>query len=275
LGAGKNAHDTITMLFRKLRLFEIPFTLGKLSVFVDSLIAEALAARQKQPKLLMVVSMQDIIAKRQLPAVAAAFKKFDLFTPDGMPLVWLARLLGFQTDRLYGPDIFEAVLEQSEAKPLRHFFYGADQKTLDDLVQNCLTRWPKLKIAGAISPPFRSLSKTETQSMIKKINAAQPSIVWIGLGSWKQLLFAAEIKSSLKAQYIIPVGMAFDVVAGHKKQAPVWMQKIGLEWLFRLWREPARLWQRYVFSVPLLAWWWLQELWQQKFDATKTERLQT
>ncbi len=256
----------------QLQLFGIPFTLGKLQDLVRTIVAEALSERRVHPKALMVVSMQDIIAQRQLPAVATAIKKFDVFTPDGMPVVWLARLLGFSTDRLYGPDIFEAVLEHSEHTKVRHFFYGADQKTLDSLVKNCLVRWPKIKIAGIISPPFRSLNQPETTEMIKKINATKPSIVWIGLGSWKQLLFAAQIKTSLNAQYLIPVGMAFDVVAQQKKQAPVWMQKNGLEWLFRLCQEPARLWRRYVFSVPLFAWWWVLELLNQKSNKAQNKK---
>ena len=212
------------MSLTQLRFFEIPFTLGRLRDLAKKISAEALAGKHGHPKALMVVSMQDIISQRQKPAVAAAFHQFDIFTPDGMPLVWLARLLGGKTERLYGPDIFEAVLQLSEKTAVKHFFYGADQKTLDSLVKNCLQRWPKLNIAGAISPPFRTLNEVEIHDMIKRINATKPSIVWVGLGSWKQLLFAATIKSSLNAQYLIPVGMAFDVVAGCKKQAPVWLQ---------------------------------------------------
>lgn len=254
------------MTLTKLNLFETQFTLGALRDLATRILTETVAKKRTHPKALMVVSMQDIIAKRQKEIIAAAFKKFDVFTPDGMPLVWLARLLGGKTERLYGPDIFEAVLALSEHAAVQHFFYGTDQKTLNRLVKNCLSRWPKLKIAGFISPPFRALTQRETQHMIKRINAAKPSIVWIGLGSWKQILFTAEIKSSLNAQYVIPVGMAFDVVAGNKRQAPVWLQQLGLEWLFRLFQEPTRLWRRYVFSVPLFALWWLQELFSKKFS---------
>lgn len=254
------------MKLTKLSFFEIYFTLGGLQDLAKNILKDVVSNKSSRIKALMVVSMQDIVAKRQNETIAAAFKKFDVFTPDGMPLVWLAHLLGGKTERLYGPDIFEAVLALSEHTAVQHFFYGTDQKTLNRLVKICLSRWPKLKIAGFISPPFRALNQTETRQMIKRINAAKPSIVWIGLGSWKQILFTAEIKSSLNAQYVIPVGMAFDVVAGNKRQAPVWLQQLGLEWLFRLFQEPTRLWRRYVFSVPLFALWWLQELFSKKFS---------
>lgn len=263
------------MLLKHLVFFEISFTMARLVDLVHAIVTEAEQSARKQPKALMVVSMQDIIARRYMPKVAAAFTQFDVFTPDGMPLVWLARLLGGKTDRLYGPDIFEAVLAQSEHTNVRHFFYGADQKTIDSLVKNALLRWPKLKISGAIAPPFRMLSTAETNKMVAKINAAKPSIVWLGLGSWKQLLFAAKIKQNLTAQYLIPVGMAFDLVAQTKQQAPMWMQLLGLEWLFRLIQEPTRLWRRYIFSVPMFALWWLQELVMHKLIRSNTRELNT
>lgn len=244
----------------QLELFGIPFTLGKLNDLIKKILYDCEKAADHHTQALMVVSMQDIVALRQQADVAAAFKNFDWFTPDGMPLVWLARLLGSATERLYGPDIFAATLAASAHKPIRHFFYGTDEKTLQQLMKKIQLQWPTLTIAGSIAPPFRVLTTAELKTLSQKINRAEPDIIWVGLGSTKQILFTSHIKALVKTHYIIPVGMAFDVMAGTKRQAPKLLQILGLEWLFRLMYEPERLWRRYFFALPMFAVWWWQEL---------------
>jgi N-acetylglucosaminyldiphosphoundecaprenol N-acetyl-beta-D-mannosaminyltransferase len=170
-----------------------------------------------------------------------------MVTPDGMPVVWLGRLGGNKTvERTYGPDLMAAVCERSQATGYRHFFYGGTHETNERLVEGVRRRFPRLTIAGRYVPPFRAVGEQEDASVIAEINAARPDIIWVGLGSPKQDHWMAAHRGVLNAPVIIGVGAAFDFLAGTKKQAPVWMRRSGLEWVFRLCSEPRRLWKRYL-----------------------------
>lgn len=175
-----------------------------------------------------------------------------LVTPDGMPLVWLSRLRGLRNvRRVYGPDLMLAVCKSSLDKGFRHFFYGATDNALKMLVSNLEREFPGISIAGSYAPPFRPLTEKEDQEVISVINKARPDIVWIGLSTPKQERWMARHLSSLDASVLIGAGAAFDFHTGLKKQAPCWMQKIGLEWFFRLLSEPKRLWRRYLVNNTL------------------------
>ncbi len=175
-----------------------------------------------------------------------------LVTPDGMPLVWLSRFKGFRhVQRVYGPDLMLAFCERSAAKGYRHYLYGGAEGVTEQLAVSLQRRFPGLQIVGTYSPPFRPLSKEEDDQVVHRINAANPDIVWVGLSTPKQELWMASHVGRLTAPVLIGVGAAFDFHAGRKKQAPRWMQKNGLEWLFRLVTEPRRLWKRYLVNNPL------------------------
>jgi N-acetylglucosaminyldiphosphoundecaprenol N-acetyl-beta-D-mannosaminyltransferase len=177
-----------------------------------------------------------------------------MVTPDGMPLVWLSHLKGYRiVDRVYGPDLLLAVCEHSLALGYRHFFYGSDSGVPELLSKNLQSRFPGLKVAGTYSPPFRPLTAEEDNQVIARINGAHPDIVWVGLSTPKQEYWMAEHIGRLSAPVLIGIGAAFDFHAGIKKQAPRWMQRRGLEWLFRLASEPRRLWRRYLIDNPLFA----------------------
>jgi N-acetylglucosaminyldiphosphoundecaprenol N-acetyl-beta-D-mannosaminyltransferase len=178
-----------------------------------------------------------------------------LVTPDGMPLVWLSRLKGFaHVDRVYGPDLMLAVCQQSEKHGYRHFFYGGAPGVAEKLVTRLKFRFPGLKVAGSCSPPFRPLTPDEDQSIVEQIWAAKPDIVWVGISTPKQERWMAEHIGRLNSCVLIGVGAAFDFHAALKMQAPRWMQRNGLEWLFRLMTEPRRLWRRYLINNPLFLW---------------------
>jgi N-acetylglucosaminyldiphosphoundecaprenol N-acetyl-beta-D-mannosaminyltransferase len=184
-----------------------------------------------------------------------------LVTPDGMPLVWLSRMMGFgQVERVYGPDLMLAVCERSAAKGYRHFFYGGAKGVAERLISRLQSRIPGLLLAGNYSPPFRALSPAEDAAVVKRINAAEPDIVWVGISTPKQERWMAQHRSRLNAPVLIGVGAAFDFHAGIKRQAPCWMQKNGLEWLFRLAAEPRRLWRRYLTNNPAFLWLMLLQL---------------
>ena len=175
----------------------------------------------------------------------------DMVTPDGMPVVWLGRRQGFhEVSRTYGPDLMQRVCFEGQKKGYRHYFYGAAPKTLEKLINRLKEGYPQIQIAGYYAPPFRPLSASENQDVIEKINAAQADILWVGLGSPKQDFWMKQNRDKLHVPVAIGVGAAFDFLAGTKKQAPRWMQRSGLEWLFRFLSEPRRLWRRYLIGNP-------------------------
>jgi len=174
-----------------------------------------------------------------------------LVTPDGIPLVWLCRLKGFRhVDRVYGPDLMLALCDRSVTMGYRHFFYGGENGVPELLAAVLKKRFPSLQVVGTFSPPFRPLTVEEDEQIVQMINEADPDIVWVGLGTPKQELWMAEHRERLKAPVLIGVGAAFDFLSGRKPQAPRWIQRSGLEWLFRLVNEPKRLWKRNLVNNP-------------------------
>ena len=143
-----------------------------------------------------------------------------------------------------------ARLNAGGSRPISHFFYGATDEVLEQLRENLLKKFPKLEIAGMYSPPFRPLTDEEKGEIADRINAAKPDIVWCGLGTPKQDYWVAEFRPRLDCAAILAVGAAFNFHAGQVRQAPPWMMKIGLEWMFRLCVEPRRLWRRYIIGNP-------------------------
>jgi len=177
-----------------------------------------------------------------------------MVTPDGMPLVWCARLLGMsRTRRVYGPDLMRAVTERSERRGYRQFYYGSTEPVIEALRQALLQRHPNLLIAGTLCPPFRALTPEEDRTFTQQINQARPDIVWVGLSTPKQEMWMASHREHIDAPVMIGVGAAFDFLAGTKRQAPLWIQRNGLEWAFRLCSEPGRLWRRYAYIVPMFS----------------------
>lgn len=176
--------------------------------------------------------------------------KSDLVTPDGMPLVWTMRMLGFNNQtRVYGPTLALRVCEAASTSGLPVGFYGGCPATIRYLVQNFSYRFPSLRIGFKCSPPFRSLKAEEDKAAIQSINNSRIKILFVGLGCPKQEHWMFNHLGKINA-VMIGVGAAFDYNAGLKKQAPGWMMRIGLEWLFRLSHEPKRLWRRYLFNNP-------------------------
>ena len=178
-----------------------------------------------------------------------------LAVPDGMPLVWAERLQGFtQKNRLYGPDLLLATCENSLKTGSSHFFYGGEEGIPEKLSENLKARFPGLKVAGCYSPPFRKLTEEEEQADIQRINDSSADILWVGLGAPKQERWMAAHVGRIKVPVMVGVGAAFAFHTGQVKQAPAWMQRNGLEWVFRLCAEPKRLWRRYLYYNPRFLW---------------------
>jgi N-acetylglucosaminyldiphosphoundecaprenol N-acetyl-beta-D-mannosaminyltransferase len=178
-----------------------------------------------------------------------------LTTPDGMPMVWMGKLQGQASiTRVYGPDLMLNLCEHSCAENFSHFFYGGVAGVADELARQLAQRFPGLNIAATYSPPFRPLNPDELAELQKRVEAALPDFFWVGLSTPKQERFMAEHLDLLpQTKIMIGVGAAFDLLTGRVKQAPPWMQRSGLEWLFRLSQEPRRLGKRYLINNPRFA----------------------
>ena len=196
-----------------------------------------------------VAPVSTIVDCRRDAAYRAIVNAAGMVTPDGMPVVWLARAQGFkEVRRTYGLDLMRRVCRVGVEHGWRHYFFGAAPETLERLGQHLKKEFPDINIVGMVSPPFVPLARMEDEGVISDMNTAKPDIIWVGLGSPKQDLWMHLNRPRLQAPVLVGVGAAFDFLAGVKPQAPRWMQHIGLEWLFRLCCEPRRLWKRYLIG---------------------------
>ena len=166
--------------------------------------------------------------------------------PDGQPLSIVSRKRGYsEARRVPGPDLMPAILGLSQEKGYTHYFYGSTDKTLTQLKKVLLERFPKLQIAGMYSPPFRPLTPEEDQEIIDRINASGADFIWVALGAPKQEKWMYEHQHKVNG-LMLGVGAAFDFIAGTTKRAPMWMQKLCLEWVYRITQDPGRMFPRYV-----------------------------
>jgi N-acetylglucosaminyldiphosphoundecaprenol N-acetyl-beta-D-mannosaminyltransferase len=201
------------------------------------------------------------------PDLLPVFNNSYMNTPDGMAVVWLLKLLGHkEVGRVYGPDLLLALCEQSLSTGYKHFFYGGTQKVLEDLKNNLTKKFPGLQIVGTYAPPFRALEPSEEIQIAEIVKQSKPDIIWVGLGSPKQEQWMYDHVGKIDAPLMIGVGAAFDFLSGHKPQAPLWIQKSGLEWLFRFFHEPKRLFKRYILGYPRFVMLVLIELLKKKWS---------
>lgn len=166
--------------------------------------------------------------------------------PDGQPLSIVSRKRGFkEAQRVPGPDLMPRILQLSEEKGYTHYFYGSTEKTLAELKKKVLETYPKLQIAGMYSPPFRTLTQEEDEQIVKQINESGADFIWVALGAPKQEKWMYQHQNKVNG-LMIGVGAAFDFLAGTTKRAPAWMQKLCMEWVFRILQDPKRMLPRYL-----------------------------
>ena len=183
--------------------------------------------------------------------VREAHQQASLVVPDGMPLVWVGRLLGFSSmGRVYGPDLMAAMFSRADLRQLRHYFYGSTPAAIERLTATITSRFGEFNLVGAYSPPIRPAGFDEDEDVLSRIRQLQPHIIWVGLSTPKQELWLQTHMPKIGSGVGIGVGAAFDLVSGTTRQAPRWIQRSGLEWLFRTAVEPKRLFRRYLFIVP-------------------------
>ncbi len=229
---------------------QIPDVIARVERWIDS---------GERGRFIAFTGMHGIMEARQDPRFREVLAAADLVVADGMPLVWLGRLRGFPMKRrVYGPDFLLAFCCVSADAGYRHFFYGGAPGVPEELARRLRRRFPALRVAGTLSPPFRALTPAERDRIRREINEARPDVVWVGLGTPKQEAWMFENRDGLDVPVLLGVGAAFDFHTGRVRQAPVWVREHGLEWSWRLLSEPRRLWRRYlvqgsrfVFSVGL------------------------
>lgn len=174
-----------------------------------------------------------------------------LTTPDGMPTVWVGWLQGFrEMERVYGPDLMSEIFRLSEERGYSHFLYGGNEGVAETLAGCLRARYPRIKIVGARTPPFRPLNAEEEVALREHVRSTQPDFFWVGLSTPKQERFMADYIRTFDCILMLGVGAAFDIHTGSKTDAPRWMKRAGLQWLHRLVQEPRRLWKRYLINNP-------------------------
>jgi len=191
----------------------------------------------------------------------AVVNQADLVIPDGKPLSIAQKLLGHKNAvQVRGQDIMNALCAASGEKQINIGFYGGSSDAILELVKkNLFYKFPDIRITYNFSPPFRKLSEKEDAEVVEQINTARVDVLFVGIGCPKQEYWMVGHKDELNC-VMLGVGAAFDFIAGNKKHAPIWMQKIGLEWLFRLATEPRRLWKRYLKQNPRFIWYFSLQL---------------
>ena len=212
------------------------------------------AARARRPTTVDHMAVHDLMEAVRDPAFLRRIRAFDIVAPDGQPVRWaLNRLWGARlSDRVYGPELMKRICARAAEEGIGIYLYGSSPQVLDTLCARLVEQYPGIHIAGAESPPFRALTPVEDRTAVERINGSGAGIVFVGLGCPKQEIFADEHRESIRAVQLC-VGAAFDFLAGSKKMAPRWMQKRGLEWLFRMLSEPRRLTARYLKTNSLFA----------------------
>jgi N-acetylglucosaminyldiphosphoundecaprenol N-acetyl-beta-D-mannosaminyltransferase len=206
----------------------------------------------KQRGYVCVAAVHTVMVCQEDKELRDAVLRSDLTVPAGQPLVWAMNALGHDlSSRVYGPELMERYCERSALTGARIFLYGGrNQGALVQLALNLRRRFPGVKIVGGYSPPYRDLTVEEEAAVVEEINHSQADVVWVGIGVPKQEKWMAAMRSRLDAPVLVGVGAAFDFHAGLVPQAPDWMQRLGLEWAYRLAHEPRRLWKRYAKYNP-------------------------
>lgn len=196
-------------------------------------------------------NVHSVMSARRDEDLARAIRSAGIATPDGVPLVWTLRRTGRpEQQRVYGPDLMRHALVDETGRGWRHYLYGSTPETLDLLEKSIREFAPEAKIVGSHSPPFRPPSQADDSADAERIRSTGADIVWVGLGMPKQELWMHRMSDQFPGMALAGVGAAFDFLAGSVAEAPEWMMRAGLEWLYRLGREPRRLWRRYLWNNP-------------------------
>jgi N-acetylglucosaminyldiphosphoundecaprenol N-acetyl-beta-D-mannosaminyltransferase len=233
----------------RAEILDVPLAVSNYEQVLDWMEATIAAGT---PAYATAAAVNLVMSAQEDPEARAAVLGATLVVPDGQPLVWALRALGHASaTRVYGPDLMAGFLARAQHSGTASYLYGGrTPEALQLLERRLLARYPGLAIAGGFSPPFRPLTPAEQRRVAADIDASGAAVVWVGTGQPKQEKWMAQMRERLQAPLLVGVGAAFDFHAGLIPQAPAWMQRSGLEWSYRLAREPRRLWRRYARYNP-------------------------
>ena len=219
------------------------------------------AAQKRIPAIVTHLPVHGLVLTSRDPSLQAKVNCFNIVAPDGQPVRWALKVLFKRKlpDRVYGPELMIRLCKSAAEIGIAIFLFGSYPHVVGQLRKNLVKKFPSLQVAGVESPPFRPLTSEEDKAVVERINKNGAGFVFIGLGCPKQDIFAYEHRHNIKGVQIC-VGAAFDFLAGEKKMAPVLMQRNALEWLFRLFQEPKRLWKRYFFTNSIFLWYLFLQL---------------
>lgn len=211
-------------------------------------------ASNRASKVVCVANVHMLTEAYWHPEFNSVLKNADLITPDGMPLVWMLKLLGAHNqNRVAGLDILQSLCKLAPQRKISVFFLGSEANILNRIKMKLEGEFPNLEIAGMEPLPFRPLTRAEDETIIQKIHESGAGIVFVSLGCPKQEYWMNQHKDKIQA-VMIGLGGAFPVYAGLQKRAPLWVRNLGLEWFYRLIQEPGRLWKRYGTTIPPFIW---------------------
>jgi len=224
-------------------------------------LAEALAGRPRTTATVVgICNVHSLMSARRDPELRAALDDANICTADGTPVAWALRSMGNPNqEQIRGAKVTTTMLEYGVNIGWRHYFYGSTPETLDKLGRAVKEQYDGVEIAGTMSPPFREMSAEEEDAIAVEILETSPDFIWVGLGLPKQEKWMHRNRHRYPGVALVGIGAAFDFIAGTKPEAPAWMQKAGLEWLFRLASEPRRLWRRYIFNNPAYLVLWITQ----------------
>ncbi len=230
---------------KKVAILKSWVSIGEYCSFVSEIV---LLSSKNKSSYVCVCNVHMLIEAYDSRKFSELVNKSDIVTPDGKPVVKAVEWLhGIEQPRVAGMDLIESLFMEIAKKDLKVFLYGSTKEVLEEMVNKACKQFPVLNIVGTLSPPFRRLSTDEDRSVIDTINNCNPDFVFIALGCPKQEMWMAEHKNRV-CGCMIGLGGAFSVYAGVVTRSPEWMQKYGLEWLYRLCQDPKRLWKRYFYT---------------------------
>lgn len=237
-----------------------------LEAFIDALSWDEAISRivqwgsARESRYVCICNVHSVVTTTRDVEFKVAVNNADMATPDGAPVAWALRSLGYQgQERINGPDLMMHYLAEAERRGQVVFFYGTTDATLARLRSSLVRRFPALRIGGACAPPFRPLTKEEDDAIIRTINDSAANVVFVSLGCPKQEKWMADHRGRIHA-VMIGVGAAFDYHSGMVKRAPLWWQQHGLEWLYRLRSEPRRLFIRYMVTNLLFVFGFMRQI---------------
>lgn len=196
-----------------------------------------------------LVGVPGVISAKENTKVSEMYAASSFAAIDGMPIVKIAEKKGFICERCAAPDIMGMMFEESVKQERTHYFYGGkNDEVLQKLKENLERDYPGIKIVGMYSPPFYALTEEEDKKICEEINGLHPGFLWVGIGAPKQEMWMWNHREKIRGTVMLGVGAGFDFFAGTLDKAPAWMEKASLEWLYRLTKEPKRLWKRYILG---------------------------